>query len=86
VNDQRVPFVAPGGWLFDRPIIRAGHEHDGRTIRLKPDAFARSARQRDVVILRTINSSLIRIFLEDVNPGRAEQSLRALSWHRLLQF
>ncbi len=67
--------VAPGCRPFDEAIVRSCHENMGFTIPLELESGPRPARQRDGVVLRTIDGSLGGVLLEDMYPPLREQSI-----------
>ena len=67
--------VAPCCRPFDEAIVRSCHQNVGFTIPLELESGPRPARQRDPVVLRTIDGSLGGVLLEDMYPPLREQSI-----------
>jgi hypothetical protein len=72
-DHQRTALVAPGCWPFDEAIIRSRHEQVRFTIPLELESGPRPARQRDGVILGTIDGSLGGVLLEHMHPPLREE-------------
>jgi len=72
MNYYRSFLFAPSGGFFHVTIVRSRNEYRCGAVGTEFDPLTRSARKRNIIFLRAIDSALGCIFLENVDPGGGE--------------